>query len=161
MPSVKVVVADTGPLLAIARINGLDWLPALFGEVLVPAAVLAECLARPDRPEGGPIRATVDAQWLTAVPDPPADENWGLGAGESSAIRIALAPVAGLAADDRAARRVASRLAIPVIGVLGVLLLARRQGMLAALRPCVEQLVASGDFLSGAVIEDALRRAVE
>lgn len=71
MPSVKVVVADTGPLLALARINGLDWLPAPFGEVLVPAAVLAECLARPDRPEGAPIRAAVDAQWLTAVPDPP------------------------------------------------------------------------------------------
>ena len=84
MPSVKVVVADTGPLLALARINGLDWLPALFGEVLVPAAVLAECLARPDRPEGAPIRAAVDAQWLTAVPDPPADANWGLGAGEST-----------------------------------------------------------------------------
>ena len=135
MPSVKVVVADTGPLLALARINGLDWLPALFGEVLVPAAVLAECLARPDRPEGAPIRAAVDAQWLIAVPDPPAD--------------------------DRAARRVASRLAIPVIGVLGILLLVRRQGMLAALRPCVEQLVASGYFLSDAVIEDALRRAGE
>ena len=55
MPSVKVVVADTGPLLALARINGLDWLPALFGEVLVPAAVLAECLARGSRGRGGQV----------------------------------------------------------------------------------------------------------
>jgi hypothetical protein len=161
MPSVKVVVADTGPLLALARINGLEWLPALFGEVLVPTAVLTECLARPDRPEEVPIRAAVDARWLTAMPDPPADAGWGLGAGESSAIRIALARSAGLLADDRAARRVASRLAIPVIGVLGVLLLARRQGMLATLRPRIEQLVASGYFLSDAVINEALRRAGE
>jgi predicted nucleic acid-binding protein len=37
-----VVIADASPLIALARVDGLGWLPALFGEVLVSDVVLAE-----------------------------------------------------------------------------------------------------------------------
>ena len=53
-------MADAGPLIGLARIDGLDLTPVLFAETLVTETVLAECLARPDRPEGARIPATVD-----------------------------------------------------------------------------------------------------
>ncbi len=37
-----VVVADSGPLIALSRIQALDLLPQLFGNVLVPVAVWNE-----------------------------------------------------------------------------------------------------------------------
>jgi predicted nucleic acid-binding protein len=63
--------------------------------------------------------------------------------------------------DDRAGRRVAVGLGIPVIGVLGVLILAKRAGAIPQIRPLVEGLIKSGYYLSGTVIDDALRLAGE
>ena len=40
-----IVIADAGPLIALARIDQLSLLPALFGEVVVTEAVAIELLA--------------------------------------------------------------------------------------------------------------------
>lgn len=37
-----IVVADATPLIALAKLGQLAWLPDLFGEVLVPGAVYSE-----------------------------------------------------------------------------------------------------------------------
>lgn len=42
-----VVIADAGPLIAFAKLERLDLLPALFGEVLTTHSVLDECLKGP------------------------------------------------------------------------------------------------------------------
>lgn len=39
-----VVIADASPLIALARVEGLGWLRALFGEVLVTTVVVEEVL---------------------------------------------------------------------------------------------------------------------
>ncbi|MFB1486567.1 MULTISPECIES: hypothetical protein [unclassified Thiocapsa] len=46
----KIVVADAGPLIALARIERLALLFALYGSVVVPGAVLAELCVGSDRP---------------------------------------------------------------------------------------------------------------
>ena len=161
MPSAEVVVADAGPLIALARIDALNLLAGVFEQTLVTDTVLAECLARPDRPEGVAIRAATEAGWLIQEADPPAGPDWGLGAGETSALGLALARGAVILADDRAARRVATWLGVPVVGVLGLLVMARRQGRVSAIRPLIQTLVDSGYFLAGPVIEDVLRRSGE
>ena len=38
------LIADASPLIALARVNGLSWLEALFGQVLVTEEVMAEVL---------------------------------------------------------------------------------------------------------------------
>ena len=50
MPLEGPVVTNTGPLIALAGIGRLDILPALFREVLAPAAVVSELLADNDQP---------------------------------------------------------------------------------------------------------------
>ena len=39
------LIADASPLIALARVNGLGWLEALFGQVLVTEEVMAEVLS--------------------------------------------------------------------------------------------------------------------
>jgi predicted nucleic acid-binding protein len=40
-----IVIADASPLIALARVHGLGWLKALFGQVLVTEEVMAEVLS--------------------------------------------------------------------------------------------------------------------
>jgi predicted nucleic acid-binding protein len=157
----EVVVADAGPLIALARIGALLTLRAVFSRTLVTSTVFNECVARPDRPDGALIQSAVDSGRLELVPAPVPAPDWGLDAGEASAIQVARDLGAGLLMDDRAGRRVAVGLGIPVIGVLGVLILAKRAGAIPQIRPLVEGLIKSGYYLSGTVIDDALRLAGE
>lgn len=159
--SVREIVADTGPLIALSRIGRLSVLPVLFTRTLVTETVLAECLARPDRPEGAAISAALDAGQLTLEADVVDNGEWSLDAGEATVISAALARRTGILMDDRAGRRVAGILGIPVIGILGVLVLAKRRGLLPSIRPPVEQLAESGYYLANQVIDDALRLAGE
>lgn len=160
-PSNNLIVADTGPLIALARLEQLELLPALFSQVLLTPMILAECEARPDRGEGLAIRAAVDAgRFDLAAPsvDLPV---WGLDPGETSAIALALAKDAGVLIDDKAGRRVAHHLGVAVIGTAGLLVLAKRKGHLSSVRPHLEALTASGYFLGAGVLADALHLAGE
>lgn len=85
----------------------------------------------------------------------------GLDLGERKAIARALEIGAGLLADDLAARQHAAALGLLVIGTLGVLVLAKRAGRLAAVKPLIERLRASGQRLSQAAVADALTAAQE
>lgn len=161
MPSGKVVVADAGPLIGLSRVGGLRLLPVLFADILVTETVLNECLARPDRPEAAEIEGALDAGWMSRHAEAANAADWGLGLGETSALALAIELTAGALVDDRAARRVATRLRIPVIGLLGVLILAKRAGAVETIRPLVDTLVESGYFLSSRLIEDTLMRVGE
>ncbi len=160
-PLVDLIVADTGPLIALSRVVSLAMLPDIFGQVWLTKTVLAECTVRPDRPEGVVILAAVKEGWLQVRPDTPVTHDWGLDPGEASAIAAALTTQARVLIDDRAGRRVACELGLHVIGVLGVLVRGKQLGKLDRIRPLVEQLVKSGYFLSDKVIEAAFSIAGE
>ena len=59
--------------------------------------------------------------------------------------------------DDKAARQAALNAGLRVLGVIGLLRLAKRQGLVKALRADLEALVKSGYFLSPTLIADTLR----
>ena len=63
--------------------------------------------------------------------------------------------------DERLARRHAKRLGVPLSGSLGVLLRAKRRGLLDQVRPFIEQIRRGGIRLSDAVVEEALKLAGE
>ena len=150
-------MADTGALIALARLDALPLLPALFSRVWVTETVLAECCADSARSECAAIRRAVAAGQLEARADPAAHPAWTVDAGEASAIAAALELAAGVVMDDRAGRKLAGRLGLPVVGTLGVLVLAKRAGLVAAVQPLVAALVASGYYLADGVVENALR----
>lgn len=157
----KLIVADTGALIALARLGLLELLSALFQQVLITPIVLKECAAKPDCAEGETIRQAVAAGHLVLSRQDQALPAWGIDPGETSAIALAMEAGAAVLMDDKAGRTVAKQLGIKVIGSAGVLILAKRRGKLVCVRPHLEALRASGYFLGENVVADALRMAGE
>lgn len=63
--------------------------------------------------------------------------------------------------DDRAARNCAAAFSIPTTGTLGVLLRAKQDGLITALKPEIGRVLSAGSHLSGKVIQTALELAGE
>jgi predicted nucleic acid-binding protein len=125
-----IVVADASPLQYLILIEHVHVLPALYGRVIAPPAVIAE-LTRERAP-------SVVKAWLAARPDwlhvqapmqPPASVRAQLGDGGRQAIQLAIElPADALLVDDRDARDEAQRLGVPVLGTLRVLADASEHG---------------------------------
>ena len=157
------VVCDTGPLIALTLIDQLQILHRLYPRVLVPRAVLDEVTA------GGVNRpgasAIIGAEWLVALDDIAPDPLLAgeLGPGEASVIAAAYRLQARLAVlDERKARRIAARAyGLRVKGTAGILVAAKRAGLIAEVRPLLASMVGKGYFLSRRLIARAASEAGE
>jgi hypothetical protein len=86
----------------------------------------------------------------------------GLDQGEAEVLALADERSARLVImDERKGRRYAKRLGLPLTGTVGVLLTAKVQGLIPALAPLVDQLLAAGLFLTSDLVEKALELALE
>jgi predicted nucleic acid-binding protein len=159
----RTVVADAGPLIAFGRVGRLDLLAAVLGEVLVPEAVLAECLTDDSRPGALAIRDAA-AQGLlgrVADQDPSCPALPLLDKGESAAIRLAIERSVPVLMDEKTGRRVATDLGVRVIGSAGVLLAAKKLRLIDSVAPLLESFARQGYHLSPALIRAVLERAQE
>lgn len=94
----------------------------------------------------------IRAPWRTGIPGP----------GESEALALALEVHADLILiDDKAARRLASSLHLPVLGVLGLLLKAKDAALIPAVRPRLDALRKLPFHISPWLHEAVLRDAGE
>ena len=160
------VVADTGPLIALARLGELDLLRRLYGRVAVPPAVKAELAIGSDRPGARALEAALAAGWILVhgVSDPVAlrELSMLLGPGEAEAIAVAAQRRAQvLLIDDARGRRIARRRGVPVAGVAGVLLAAKSRGEIAAVGPFLRKLSEAGYRLSPRLVTEVLAAAGE
>ncbi len=165
--SSRLLVADSGPLIALAKLRLLDLPAALYSTVWVPAAVLQECTEAGSFPDGQRITTALAAGWLVPCADaqPSPADVWagltGLDPGECSAISIALALGADLLIDEAAGRRAARAVGLPVVGACGLLLRGKALGRLQRVRPLVDDLRQQGYFISPALQAEVLRLAGE
>ena len=144
------VVADASPLIAFAQIGHLPLLQALFTTIVVPPAVAREIA--PSVPSQPWI---VERQLVQLIPSPVLRAS--LGGGESEAISLALELHADhLVVDEKAARHLAKDLGLNVIGTLGVLLAAKRRGLITAVRPLIDALLEQNFWISPQLVERAL-----
>lgn len=156
-----VIVADTGPLLALARIDQCHLLAGVFEHCLVTATVANECLAKPERQDALRIQQALTTGVLHAVPDPKSRHALHmLDAGEQTAIEFALSQSCPLLIDEKRGRAAAKALGAQVIGSIGVLLLAKRQTLLREIKPLLLAL-ADQYYFSESLIKHALEIADE
>ncbi len=101
--AIRIDISDSGPLVALGRLDKLAILADVFREVQVPREVLAECLRRPESPDAQAIQVAVTGGILLLCEATPIRMD-GLGPGESAAIGRAMEIGAALMADDLAAR---------------------------------------------------------
>ena len=164
----QVVVADAGPLIGLARIDQLSLLTSLYGPVLVPETVLVELRADSGRPGSRTLSNALaqgeiqTGQLAEGHQAELARLRLLLDVGEASA--ILLAEQVGcrfLLIDERRGREIARRRGLPVVGLGGVLLAAKRLGLLQSVRPALIELSQEGYRLSDALITEILHLANE
>jgi predicted nucleic acid-binding protein len=156
---VECSVIDASPLIFLTKADKLDLLQQVINrEVVVPVVVETEI--QQYGKEDITVQSLAQTSWLVVVNTPPIPnviQSYQLGAGESAVLTWAYVnPNSEVILDDLAARRCASALGIPVRGTLGLVLTAKQRGIIPAAKPIVEQLLQSGMYLSGKVINQAL-----
>jgi predicted nucleic acid-binding protein len=151
-------VVNASPLIFLAQGDLLDFLRLAGPEIVVPAPVAEEIQRRGTTDPTA--QALTRTAWLIIVKAPPVPaliQAWDLGEGESSVLAWAYThPGTETIVDDLAARRCAAALGLPVRGTLGLVLTAKRRGIIPAARPVVERLRQVGMYLSDRVIHQAL-----
>lgn len=155
------VIADTSALIAIATCNGLPWLNSLFEKLMVPRAVFEEAIKK-DKPQAARLQEYLTdkvfdsnlAEFVIASP--------GMGDGELEAMALYRKTSADrLLIDDLRARKVALYNGMNVIGSVGVLLLAKKHGLISAIKPCLDQIDQSEVHMGRGLMREALIMAGE
>lgn len=158
------LIADSGPLIALAKLGMLELPGRMFGRAGLPAMVYAECQAQAGLPDAQAIRLAVEQSRLEVMPDQawPADLDVPrLDAGELAALSLARKLDATVLMDERRGRESARRLGLSVVGVCGLLLRANRLGWIGPLSPLLAHLKHEGYFISPALVEHVLALAGE
>ena len=158
------VVSNAGPLIALARIEKTEFLPQLYGDIVIPPAVREEVIGTDKERKGAETLAS--AEWLHTVP---VSNQMGvtflrerLDAGESEAIVLALELGADfLLIDEAPGRKRADARGIPLTGTLGVLLFAKEQRLIDTVAPVLDQLVHAGFRMGEDLYREILRLAGE
>jgi hypothetical protein len=148
-----IVVSDTSPVTSLTDVGEVDLLRLLFTSVLVPREVQREL-------ERGSVNLP---NWIDVrdVQDRSAVARLGaeIDPGEAEALVLAIELKAErVLIDEAEARKVAARLGLRFVGVLGVLLEAKDRGHLPAVRPVLDKLVQTAGFW---LSDDLYRRTVE
>lgn len=160
----RIVAADASPLITLASIGAFDLLRELFGHIVVTTAVRNEVLAGGTRPGVQQLSAAVEKGWAVIVETEPTGAPYRRrGAGEASVLALARVHRGPslLLVDDPLARSQARALGKPNTGVVGILLMAKRRGLIPEVGPLLLRLKASGFRLSDQVVGDALAEAGE
>jgi predicted nucleic acid-binding protein len=140
------IVADTGPLISLAIIGQLDLLDALFFQVAIPEAVwheLETLIEDQGIPEVSRLREKVIpvSHYQEINPD--------LGSGEKEAIILYEEIHADrLLIEDNGARLFAEARGIHCIGTLGILIEAKNEGFIPALRLFFAKLIAGKRYFT-------------
>ena len=142
------VISNSSPLINFAALDRFDTLCTLYGTVYIPDAVYDEVVIAG---RGEPGAAEVErAAWLQqeTVSNPSlVAALHELGLGEAEAIALAVDNVGSLLIlDDHRGRLIASSLGVNIVGTLGVLLIAKRKGLIEAVTPEITTLQARVGF---------------
>ena len=178
----RVVIADAGPLIGLARIGRLDLRPRLFGTVSVTRWVADEVLNGGEFPDLAALKAAFTEPWLQvadlADTDADADAEARLeecralinlhqiDMGEASALVLAQqlatqGTAALLLIDEHRGRQAAQHCQVAIIGTAGLLVLAKQAGAVDKVRPLLLALREGGYFLSDRLVEAVLAQSGE
>ncbi|MGB3291422.1 MAG: DUF3368 domain-containing protein [Phormidesmis sp.] len=125
------VVSDSTCLIGLERIDRLDILPQLYNSFYIPSAVKKEI---------GFVKPWMKVRKvrnLSLVSSLRSSIDWV----ESEAITLTLElDNAVIVLDDKRARQIAARFDLTITGTMGVLLKAKRQDVIASVRPILDSL---------------------
>ena len=161
-----ILVANSSPLISLSSAKALMLAQALYQDIYIAEAVYQEIVVAGAGKDGSQDVAA--ARWINRR----AVANAGdvaqlmiinkLERGECETLVLASELNADMVLlDEKPARKVALQQGLTVIGSLGVLLLAKSNGVISEVKPTLDALLKSGMRLDGNLYSEVLRRAGE
>jgi predicted nucleic acid-binding protein len=156
------VISNTTPILSLIKIEKLDILKELYGQIMIPEAVFNEMevgkdwlfytdLSKIDWIRIEPIQQITSKLYL-----------FDLDAGEAEVIILAQEQKADLVImDEIMGRRYAKQLGLKLTGTLGILLRAKEKGLIDDVAPLISNLIKNGVWISPELIKVVLKKAGE
>ncbi|MBD2626714.1 DUF3368 domain-containing protein [Trichormus variabilis] len=162
-----IVVSDTSPLSNLAIVGCLSILQQIYNKVIIPQGVAEELINASD--EEHIIAGVLSLDWIEVIPATNLEliselrNNSNLDRGEAEAIALAIELNADeLLIDERLGRREATRLGLPITGVLGILLVAKHRQLMPAVQPVMDALITQAGFrVSSQLYAEILKAANE
>jgi len=160
-----VIISDTSPLSNLLIIDKLDILHQVVGNIVIPQSVFNEVVALDDFNIN--TESFKNAAWI--VSQNPDNEEFvnhllnELDRGEAEAIALALQLNADyIIMDEKICRSVVQKYNIETIGLLGILIKGKEIGVIASLKPILDDLIqVSGFWISEELYQEILRRVNE
>ena len=154
----KQAVVNASPLIFLSKAGLIHLLQQAAPDIVAPEMVVLEINRR--GPNDITARTVANTPWVATVEVPlisPLIQSWDLGPGESAVLAYAQTH-SGIPAiiDDGAGRRCAETLGIPLLGTLGLVMIAKKRGLIPAARPVIALLKQHGMFLAESKIDRAM-----
>ena len=151
-------MADTGPLVILAKLDHLHLLRQLYAEIRIPETVLVEATTLAYRSDAKRVVGFA-AQYANVVPDlAPNDPDYldyGLDAGETQAISLAKQAGCPVLLDERRGRAVAKQEHLDVLGTVGLLLKAKQVGLITEVSCLLDAMLEHDYRLAPVLIQQA------
>ncbi len=160
---IEKVVINASPFILLCKSESVELLPQLFSEILMPERVSQEII------EGNDLAAekiyNYEKTWLIRCLPSVVEEVlvWNLGDGETDVLSFAFGNKENYTAlvDDRAARKCAETLGIKTLGTGGILILAKKRGLIENVSLELKKLKNAGLWISDEVERVILKQANE
>lgn len=149
----SIVIADTSCFILLDKINEIDLLQKVFGNVTTTLEISQEF----NKPLPGwvTIKSATNQRYIELL-------EIELDKGEASAIALALETDNSLLIlDDQKARKLASKLSLNYTGTLGILLKAKEEAVLQTIKPLLNKIQLTNFRFSEKVLNDILKEANE
>lgn len=149
----KTIISDTSCFIILSNIGELELLHKAYGQILTTIDIATE-YGEP-LPEWIEIGIVKDKYRQTLL-------EMQIDKGESSAIALALEiPGSTVILDDYKARKIAGQLGITYTGTIGVIIKAKKKGILPSIKPILEKIKLTDFRLSAEIELQALKEAGE
>jgi predicted nucleic acid-binding protein len=158
------IISDSTPLIAFARIGELPLLKKIVGSLIIPTAVAHE-ISEHGRDRSGSIdlsqESWIDIQAVQFEQQvhlllPTLDR------GEAEVIALALEQTARLVLmDELTGRQVAQSLGLTITGSVGILIRAKQLGEIRVIKPCIDEMIRQGIRYSQRFINEVLQSVGE
>ncbi|MEL4896878.1 DUF3368 domain-containing protein [Crocosphaera sp. Alani8] len=158
-----IIVSNTSPLSSLAKIDRLNLLEEIYHNIIIPQAVYDELI---DIKAGKKINNTIkNANWIQirAITNKQlvSKLEHNLDRGEAEAITLSVELKANLLLiDERLGRREANQLGLTVTGVLGVLLIAKKRGLINQVKVVMDELILQTTFRVSSKLYDHILKEV-
>ena len=147
------VIADASCFILLDKINGLPLLQSIF-KIITTSAEVAQEFGKP-LPEWVQIKTVQDKNFQSVL-------FLQVDAGEASAIALAAENQPSLLIiDDLKGRKLAQKLNLTITGTLGLILSAKKEGVLPQIKPMFDKIQATNFRIAPSLLDSILKQAGE